>query len=195
MFKTLATLMGTGTRVKALAYFLRRQGEYGSPDELAPLIGASREETAKACAVLARVGIIERKRLRRRGAALYRANERHPLTGPLAELLTVVGRPSAGSILASFRGVRGLVLIVASGILAGDPRSSVDLLIVCRNPKNDRLLRSIRKVERLVGLPVRYAVLGIEDYAERQKSFDRLMRDITEFGHVTLLGEEPLSGS
>lgn len=189
MFKALASLMATPVRVKALTYFFRRIGERGTVEEFAHVSGAPREDARREVAALARNGLITRRNGRK--TPTYSANVAHPLAVPLTAFLTTATNPSNRALLNAFKGVRGITLLIAAGVLDDEPRSAADLIIVCRSPKSPAVLRAVRRAERLAALPLRYAVLGVEEYEERQRGFDRLLRDTLEYKHRILIEREP----
>jgi hypothetical protein len=102
--------------------------------------------------------------------------------------------PTDKELLGAFRGVSSILFLVATGVLANDDRGAVDLLIVCRNPHSASIPRAVLKAERLVGLPLRYSVMSLDEYFGRRQSFDRMLRDVLDFSHRTLVMKLPQGG-
>lgn len=185
MFRELLTLFGNLTRLKALAYILKRPGESGTASECAAVIGVPREAALKELTALSRLGIVGSRRTA--SHKVFVSNTSHPLAAPLSTLLFEATTPTDRDILQALKGVRGLVLVVASGILTGESRSSVDLLLVCRNPETARLARSVKRLEALAAVPLRFTVFEVDEYLGRKQAYDRLLRDIFEYRHRIVL--------
>lgn len=185
MFRDLATLMNSPLRIKALAYILKRPGVEGTPAELASVAGTSKENAAKELAALVRLGM-----LRSRGSSRdkkYIADEADLLYAPIKNLLVEATTPDDKDIVQAFKGVRGLWLVVAAGVLADEARSAVDLLVVTRNPDEPDLAKAVKKIESLAAVPIRYAVLEVEEYLGRRQAYDRMLRDIFEYAHHVVI--------
>lgn len=185
MFRDLATLMNSPLRIKALAYILKRPGEEGTAAELAAAVGTTKESALRELNALVRLGMV-----RARGTARDRkfvAEESDVLYEPIRDLLIRTATPDSKDIIEAFRGVRGLWLLVAAGALMDDARSNVDLLIVSRSPNDAKIAKAVKKVEALAAIPIRYAVLGVEEYLGRRQAYDRMLRDIFEYSHEVVL--------
>ncbi len=80
-------------------------------------------------------------------------------------------------------------LAVLSGIFVKPERenSRADLLIVGDGINENKLQTFIRKLEAEVGTEINYTVLTSEEYAYRNKMFDRFLRDIFEQPHRKLV--------
>jgi hypothetical protein len=185
MFRDLSTLMNSPLRIKALAYILKRPDEAGTVPEFASIAGTTKENAQKELQALVRLGMV-----RSRGAGsdkTFVPDTEDLLYEPLQKLLVDSTTPDAKEIVDAFKGTRGLWLIVAAGVLANEPRSAVDLLIVTRNPEEPGIGKAIKKIESLSAVPIRYAVLEVEEYMGRRQAYDRLLRDIFEYAHEVVL--------
>lgn len=188
MFRDLAFLFDTPLRAKALAYLLKRPGEEGDASEFAAVSGVTKAQAQKELNALVKFGV-----LKSRGVGKdkkYVADEQDPLFHALHNFLIVAAAPTDSEILSAFKGVRGIQLLAVAGALADDGRSSVDMLVVTKDPDNPKIARSVKKVENMAAMPVRYAVLELGEYIERKQAFDRMLRDIFEYSHRILLEKE-----
>ena len=185
MFRELSQLFGDSRRARLLKFFIFQPGERFAAADLSA-VGIPKSAAERELRALARAGILAPRKLRAR--VLYTLNQGHPLIPALRSFLDAVTLPDNRSLLACFKGVSGLTLIVATGALAREERSSADLLIVARNPKNPGVAKAVYKVECMTGLPLRYAVMETGKYRERLEAHDRLLRDVFEFQHRVILG-------
>jgi hypothetical protein len=58
---------------------------------------------------------------------------------------------------------------------------------VTRNPDEPQIAKAVKKIESLAAIPIRYAVLEVEEYLGRRQAYDRMLRDIFEYSHRVIL--------
>ena len=185
MFKDVAQICASPLRLKVLTFFIRREGEWGGAADVAATLGAQRASVQRELATLARDGILKTRTVKR--MTQYAVNEKDALFMPLFALASSALAPSHKDMSAAFKGLRGVTLVVASGLLAKEPKSSIDLLVVSRSPDVKKIEKAIKKIEALSALPLRYSVMEAGEYAERRQAYDRLLRDIFDYKHDIIL--------
>lgn len=186
MFQDLARLFENSRRVKLLKFFVFQPEVRTTAAAAGSAIGIPKTVAEYELRALKRSGILLARR--QRGKTLFALNRAHPWLPALYALLDATTLPDDRALANAFRGISGITLVIATGILARESRSSVDLLIVARKPKNPRIAKAVRVVERTTGLPLRFAVLGATNYMERREARDRLLRDVFEFENRLILG-------
>ncbi len=187
MFKDLVRLFASSARIKVLKFFVLQPETRAVSSAVADIIGVPKKTVENEMRALVHVGILIRRAQTK--ATVFTLNNAHSLAAPLRVFFDMTTVPSNTKILEVFRDVRGVTLLVATGILAHEPRGSVDLLIVTKKPRDSRLKRAVKRLEVLLALPLRYAVLEFGDYTGRLESYDRLLRDIFEFEHRIIIGK------
>ena len=186
MFKELTRLFDSPTRTKLLKFFLFQPDMRTSAANAGAAVGVPKAVAEKEVRSLVRFGFLVARKQKRK--MLFTVNRAHPLVPALRTFLEVSTLPDDRSILQAFRGVPGVSLIVASGALAREDRSSVDFLIVAKKTKNPLIAKAVTKVERMAGMPLRYVVMEPQIYAARSEARDRLLRDVFEFKNRLILG-------
>ena len=68
-----------------------------------------------------------------------------------------------------------------------DADSRIDLLIVGDNLKERALAGAVKDVEAELGKEIRLAVFSRKDFEYRHSMYDKLVRDILDYPHRTLL--------
>lgn len=185
MFKTISDLARTPLRLKILTYFLRRPAERGGAPDVAAVLRVSRDAVQRELAALEHLGILRHKKSGRTKS--YSADMRHPLAASFAHFVADALTPSDKAVAEIFRPVSGVQMVVSSGLLQGEPKSPVDLLIVAKHSSARMVAGAVKKVEVLSALPIRFAVLSAAEYHERRQAYDRLLRDVFEYKHAVVL--------
>ena len=158
-----------------------------TPKAAAATVGVSKSCAERELKVLKGLGILTK---RGKGKQLqYGTNHAHPLLFPLQTFLEETTLPDDRSVVLAFRGIRGISLLVTTGMLVRETRGSVDLLVVTSRPHTTKIAKAAKAVEHMLALPLRYAVLKPKDYVERSEANDRLIRDVFEFSHKVILGK------
>lgn len=185
MFKDLGTLFSNPLRSKVLTFFVRRPGSFASAQDVASVLGVTRETAHKEIQPLFRLGVLKSKKIKR--VSVYAASDRYPHVTSLQRFIAETCIPSDVSLARLFRPFRGVTLVVASGLLSNEPKSPVDLLIVSKNPDVRAIEKAVKKAEHLSGIPLRFALLEAGEYIERRQSYDRMLRDVFDYAHRVVL--------
>lgn len=194
MFKNVAKLFGSPARIKIVKFFVLQPDVKAKAPAVAAIVGISKQDVEKELRALTRVGLLSS---RKQGiGATFSLNRSHALTPHLVPFLEKTTRPHERAITDVFRSVKGIVGVVATGALTGEARSPVDLLIVTRRKHayDQGIAQAVKRVERLISLPLTYAVLERREYAERLEARDRLLRNVFDFEHLILFGKRRLNG-
>lgn len=185
MFKDVVQLCSSMPRLKLLKFFLFQPESRATAVAAANTLGIAKAVVGRELRSLGKYGILVS---RKQGKNIFwSANMAHPYALPLSAFLEATTVPEDSLIASSFRGVNGITFLVAAGLLAGEERGLLDLLIVTRKPNDPKIAASVRAIERAAALPLRYAVLERGEYAERLEARDRMLRDVLEFKHRVII--------
>lgn len=124
----------------------------------------------------------------------YALNGKFIYIDQLKNLLTVVSVSADESLLKRFSGIGKLKLMIATGIFIQNWDSRVDLLLVGDDLDMRRIENAIKAIEAEIGKEIAYSAFETADFEYRMGIHDRLVRDIVDYPHVTLLdrlGVEP----
>ncbi len=188
MFKDVAQFCSSVSRLKLLKFFLLQPESRATAIAVAAVVGVPKNVVQRELRSLARYKILSSRKVGKN--ILWSVNASHPYAKSLRAFLEMATLPDDSVIVASFRGVSGITLLVAAGTLAGESRGVIDVLVVTKKPKDPRIALAIRSLERTAALPLRYAVLEVKDYAERLEARDRMLRDVLEFSHRIIIGRK-----
>lgn len=185
MFKDILILCSSVPRLKILKFFLIQNECKALAPVVASTIGVPLEIVNRELRALARQGILVSRTQGKK--VFWSANTEHQLAPALREFLDTATQPDDALIAKTFRGVSGVTLLVVAGLLSGEDKGLLDVLIVTRKPHDAKIAHSIRALERLSGVPLRYAVLERGEYIERLEARDRMLRDALEFKHRVII--------
>lgn len=80
-----------------------------------------------------------------------------------------------------------LKFVAIAGAFINNPESRVDLLVVGDKLKERVVENVVRSLEAEIGKELRYSVLETDDFKYRLGVFDKLVRDILDYPHRTII--------
>ena len=94
---------------------------------------------------------------------------------------------SDGSILTTLRKAGTLRVVALSGMFTGAVETKVDLLVVGDKLDEKPLANAVHSLEAELGQELRYAYFTTEEFKYRVGVYDRLVRDVFDYPHRTIL--------
>lgn len=197
----LTALFGNQTKVKLLRQFLFNPSTPFLPKELAHRTNSAPTMVRKELMILSKAGVIKRKQVLksvegRQGDRItfkklrgegYILDERFPYLEPLKSLLTVASLPIDESLAKRFSSAGRIKLLVVAGIFMQQWDARVDLLIVGEDLSMNKIESVIRSIESEIGKEIAYSAFDVADFEYRLGIHDRLIRDIIDYPHTTLV--------
>jgi len=205
---TLAQLFGSATRVKLMRLFLFNPDTAFSLSESARRVKGTSQEVRKEITRLIAAGVVKKRSVvreihskkspksppRKVHELGYSLESRFLYLQSLKNLLITVSLHADDSLVRKFGTVGRLKLLVASGVFIQEWDTRVDLLIVGDELNMVRLESVMAQIESEVGKEISYSAFTTEDFEYRLAIHDRLIRDILDAPHTTLvdkIGLEP----
>lgn len=183
---SLARIFGSEARLKLLRLFVFNP-ESGfllkeAADRTKLPQGAVRREVAD----LAKAGIIRGKRGKKKETT-YGFNTSYEHSAALNAFIrdSCIIRPA--DILAELKKAGALKVVVLSGFFTSASEPQIDLLIAGDGLKERRVARAVAHLESELGREVRYALFPTADFTYRRGVYDRLIRDVLDYPHRTIL--------
>jgi len=124
----------------------------------------------------------------------YALNTKFIYIDQLKNFLTVSSVSADEELLHRFSNSGKLKLVVASGVFIQNWDARVDMLVVGDELDLRRIEATMKSVEAEIGKEISYSAFETQDFEYRLGIHDRLIRDILDYPHVTLLdrlGVEP----
>ena len=188
---SLAKLFCSSTRLKLLRLFVFNQMASFTLEEASFRTKSNTPIARKELTALLSVGIVRKRGTGR--AARYGINKHFIHLDALTIFLretTVIGPKE---VLNSLRKAGSLRLVVLTGIFTGVIEPKVDLLIVGDKLEERALASAIRTIEADFGREIRFSAFSTEDFRYRFGVYDRLLRDVFDYSHRTILDKIGLS--
>ena len=198
--QTLGKLFGSEAKIKLMRLFLLNP-EHGfevadiSRRARIPMPAARREAAALASARFITRKITKRpaavsskgKRIAAKRVPAWFLDSRFPHLESLRTLILDTTMLKKEELAARFKGVGKVKLLTASGIFTRDPESRLDLMIVGNNLKKGAIDTAVRNLEAEIGKELAYAVFETADFVYRLGMYDKLVRDVIDFPHETII--------
>lgn len=198
---TLAQLFGSATRVKLMRLFLFNPDTAFSLAECARRVKAKSPEIRKEITRLIAAGVVKKRsvvreihpkksskaQVRKVHELGYSLEQRFLYLQSLKNLLITVSLHADDSLVKKIGTAGKLKLLVASGVFIQEWDTRVDLLIVGDDLNMVRLESIMSIIESEIGKGISYSAFQTEDFEYRLGIHDRLIRDILDAPHTTLV--------
>jgi hypothetical protein len=161
--------------------FIFNRGAIYTAKTVGERVKESPKKVRKELSALLKAGLIKR---RARGYVLA---EDYPFLPALEHFLTDTSKVSDKDIVKKLSRAGKLSLILTSGFFRHDPEARVDLLVVGDRLKPKKLMTAISSLEAELGRELRYAAFETPDFKYRMGVYDKLIRDILDYPHRTII--------
>ena len=198
--ETLTALFGSEAKVRALRLFLFNPDTPFFLEEIAARTRCTPAAVKRELSFLLKSDLLKKRLItkeidgaKERGMA-YQLNAKFIYLEHLKNLLTVSSVSADETLMRRFSGVGRLKLFVASGIFIQDWEARIDLLIVGDELDLHKIEAAMKALEAEIGKELAYSAFETPDFEYLLGIHDRLIRDILDYPHVTLLdrlGVEP----
>ena len=197
----LAKLFGGEVRVKLMRLFLFNPDNNYSLQEIVDKSKSNKKEASKEIINLIKTGIIKKKSITREVQQKkkkkiiikkvhetgYCLDNKFPYLQALKNLLIMVSLHADDTLVKRFSSVGRIKLFIASGVFIQEWDTRVDLLIVGDGLNINKLDAVMKTIESEVGREIIYSAFETEDFEYRYGMHDRLIRDIMDLPHATLV--------
>lgn len=134
---------------------------------------------------LLKTGLV--KKGKQKSNVIYRLQSDSSLVKPLRELLQFNIDESKKDLKKSFKNAGQVKTLIFSGILTGNDRSQVDVVVVGDKLNVTELRKQLRQLGYKTGYDLRYVQLNSEEYSYRKEMNDRLLRNVLDFEHEIII--------
>lgn len=197
----LEKLFGSATKVKMMRLFLFNPATPYGLHQITERTQASRRKARRQIGILSRIGMVKpkvffkektvrknkRSVLKREKIHGWVLNPRFPYLTALQSFLIDITPLKGSQILKKLNRAGRLRLVILSGVFLHDLESRADILVVGDHIKLGILENLMRKFEAEIGRELKYVAFETKDFTYRLGVYDKLIRDILDYRHETLL--------
>lgn len=194
-------LFGSAARVRILRLFLFNEGANFENADIAKQTKTNATAVRRETALFLRIGLIKRvtfsvpvtykkgskKRVVKKRVQGWSLDSKCPQIAALRSFLLTAAPMEENQIIKKLNRAGRCKLVVVAGSFIQDWDGAIDLLIVGDGINDTRLERAVRDIEVEIGKELRYALFTTRDFQYRMNIYDRLLRDIFDYPHQTLL--------
>ncbi len=198
--ETLAKLFGGTARVKIMRLFLLNGGSAFEVDEIVSRSRVTKPNARKEINALSAMGFIKQRVLVREGyrgtkkkVNAWQLNSSFQYLDAVRDLLVDPHLLLQDDLTARFRPIGKIKLMVVSGVFIGDDKSRVDILLVGDKLKKNILQQVIKGLEAEIGKELDYVVFDTNEFKYRLDMYDKLVCDILDLPHESLIDVGQLS--
>jgi hypothetical protein len=181
----LSRLFGNPARLKLLRLFLFNDDMTFTAVEAAFRSKTTKEVARKELSTLVAAGVIKKKNGKNGNG--FVANKKFEHYTPLLTFLRDTTDVGDSDILTTLRKAGTLRVVALSGMFTGALEPKIDLLVVGDRLEERPLASAIHTLEAELGRELRYATFTTEEFKYRVGVYDRLVRDVFDYPHRTIL--------
>jgi hypothetical protein len=181
----LSRLFGNPARLKLLRLFLFNDDTVIKAADAGFRSKVAKDMARRELALLIAAGVLKKK-TGKQGSGLM-ANKKFKHYEALQRFLRETTDVSDAEILSRLRKAGMLRVVALSGLFTGAIEPRVDILVVGDRMEERPLASAIHSLEAELGRELRYAAFTTEEFKYRVGVYDRLVRDVFDYPHRTIL--------
>ncbi len=198
---TLTAIFGSDVKVKIMRLFLFNESTTFLVREIIERTKSAQDQVKKELNILEKASILKSRKVSKdvqvqKGKTVitkkieglgYYLNTKYPYLDPLKNLLTITSLRVDESLTKRFTNAGKIKLFIVAGVFTQNWDSRVDLLLVGEDLNISKIENVIKIIESEIGKEIAYSAFETQDFEYRLGIHDRLVRDILDYPHVTLL--------
>lgn len=195
--ETLGKLFGGVAKVKIMRLFLFHAGMAFDIEDVAHRSAVSIDEARRDIKLFEQAGFVQKKAfvredvvdgvVQRTRCQGWELDPAFPYLTDLRALLVHSVFFTDNQITKKLARAGALKFVAIAGVFIQNPESRVDLFLVGDKLKERVIENVVRSLEAEIGKELRYAILETDDFKYRLGVFDKLVRDVLDYPHRTIL--------
>ncbi len=167
-----------------LSFFLLSPPRTYSFLELSKRLRFSQASLSKAINHLQSLSMI--KQLKEGKTRYFIVNEKHKLLPDIRKSLVRNQKPYEDELFVAVKKLGDVQAAFLSGVFTGHSELPVDILIVGKINLS-RLSQFLEACKKMMGRDVNYSIMTPEEFKLRRDTFDRFIKDVFDYPHITIL--------
>lgn len=193
----LEKLFGDEVKIKIMRFFLFNPTGLFDLSDIKDRLRIREREAKKHIAILSRYGMIERKKFfktsifhgaeKKSQASGWILSQNFPYIDAFQAFFIDLTPIKREDIVHKLNRVGKIKLLILSGVFLNEWDTRVDILIVGDGLKKRSLESVIKSLEFEIGRELKYAAFETKDFNYRLGMYDKLIRDILDYPHDTII--------
>ncbi len=182
----LKDIINSKTDSSILSFFLTAPQRSFSVNELSRRLHIPHLKTARSLNKIATAGAL--RSFSKKGKKYYLINPKYKLLPEMKTFWLKAGPAYRDELFSAIRALGEIKAAFLSGIFCGFPNLPVDILLVGRVNLN-KLADFLKSAEKMMGQEINYSVMSVEEFVQRRDTFDKFIKDIFDYRHLTVVDE------
>lgn len=184
MITRLSDIIDSDHQAELLAFLLTATPRSFPVSELSRRLTLSPQAIAVAASTMEKHNLV--KSFTKQQTKFYILNHRHAMVPQLKNSIGKEHRSWPDELNSSLKKLGNLTGIFLSGVFVGRPELVVDLLLV-GSVNTAKLNEFLRATGKQFGGELNYSIMSAQEFRMRRDTFDRFIKDIFDYPHITLL--------
>ena len=182
----LEDIIGSKAGSSILSFFLTAPERSFSVAEVCRRLGIPHLKAAHSLNELVAAGAL--KTFSKKGKKYYLVNAKYKLLPQMKTYWLSSGPKYQDELFSAIRRLGEIKAAFLSGIFCGHQNLPVDILLVGKVNLN-KLSDFLKAAEKMMGQEINYSVMTVEEYLLRKDTFDKFIKDIFDYRHLTVVDE------
>ncbi len=169
-----------------LSFFLTAPERSFSVTELSKRLGMPYLKTAHSVNKLASFGAL--RLFSKKAKKYYLINSKYKLLPEMKSFWLKSGPKYQDELFTAIKHLGDIKAAFLSGIFCGHTSLPVDILLVGRVNLN-KLSDFLKAAQKMMGQEINYSVMSVKEFEQRRDTFDRFIKDIFDYRHLTVVDE------
>ena len=185
--QTLEELFKSKNEIRIIKFFIRNRGVFFTIQEIAKILKQNPNSLRSKISQLRKINFLLEKIINNKRT--FSVNQKFVIFQEIQKLVLETSPVSEEEIKKRLKKIKGIRLVILSGIFNGLPTSRVDLLLVGEKLSERKLKSFVKDLESKVGQELKYSIMTTQEFNYRQNMYDRFLREILESRHKKLINK------
>jgi hypothetical protein len=185
-FHMLEDIVNSKTDSAVLSFFLAAPERSFSATEISKRLKMSQLTAAHSMGKLVSAGPL--KSFSKKAKKYYIINPKYKLLPEMKSYWLSSGVKYRDELFLAIRRLGEIKAAFLSGLFCGHQNLPVDILLVGKVNLN-KLSDFLKAAEKMMGQEINYSVMSVDEFIQRRDTFDRFIKDIFDYRHLTVVDE------
>ena len=182
----LREIINSKTDSAVLSFFLTAPERSFSVNELSRRLGLAHLKTARSLNKITNAGAL--KSFTKKGKKYYLINSKFKLLPEMKTFWLKAGPAYRDELFTAIKALGEIKAAFLSGIFCGYANLPVDILLVGRVSLS-KLDEFLKAAEKMMEQEINYSIMTEAEFTLRRDTFDRFIKDIFDYRHLTVVDE------